>query len=234
MSQQTEDLKKFCLSVGADFVGIADMALLEPDDFTRLEENVKYPYALSIAIRLDDKIINEIESCPTKDYADHYREVNKRLDEVADKVAKHILASGFKAFIIPASKIVDEKNLTGTLSHKAIARLAGIGWQGKSLLIINPFIGPRFRLVTILTDMPLEPDKPIKNRCGGCILCYKHCPAGAIKNVNTDTYYPSREETIDLQKCYQKLLNFKMMDGVNATVCGVCVKVCPYGRRKKQ
>lgn len=234
MLQQTEDLKKFCLSVGADFVGIADMTLLAEDGVTEVEEKLKYPYAVSIAVKLDDKILNDIEDSPTKDYADHYREVNKRLDEIAKNIAEHIGNSGFRSFIIPASKIVDEKNLAGTLSHKAIARLAGIGWQGKSLLIINPFIGPRFRLVTILTDMPLVPDKPIKNRCGGCILCYKHCPATAIKNVNTSTYYHSREEAIDLQRCYQKLLNFKMIDGVNATVCGICVKVCPYGRRKKR
>ncbi len=69
------------------------------------------------------------------------------------------------------------------ISHKAVARMAGLGWQGKSLLLINPEYGPRVRLVTILTDMPLTPDGPVKNRCGACLECVQACPASAIKNA---------------------------------------------------
>ena len=49
-------------------------------------------------------------------------------------------------------------DLFGNISHKAVARTEGIGWQGKSLLIVSPQYGPRIRLATVLTDMPLEPD----------------------------------------------------------------------------
>jgi len=233
MHRQTDSLKKVCIDFGADFVGVADLSLLVGEVGAQREVANKFPFALSIAIKLDDGIVNEIENCPTKDYADHYRDVNRRLDEVAKKCEEYIVSLGYKALAIPASKVVDEKNLLGTLSHKAVARLAGLGWQGKSLLIINPYVGPRFRLVTILTDMKLVADKPIKNRCGACHLCSKHCPANAIKNVKTETYYSTRDEAISLSKCYQKLLEFKSRDGIDATVCGVCVKVCPFGRRKK-
>lgn len=226
-------LKENCYLQGADFVGIADIKEYK-DTLNLLDTQLieKFPFAISIAVRLDDKILEEIVDCPTTKYDDHYREVNQKLDKIATRVCDYIKSLNHNTFHIEASKVVDEKNLGGTISHKAIARLAGIGWQGKSLLIINPEIGPRFRLVTVLTDMPLACDKPLKNRCGKCTLCTKHCPANAILNVNTDSYYANRQDAIDLFKCYQKLLSFKELSGINATVCGVCVSVCPFGRKK--
>ncbi len=231
MQPQTENLKKFCLKAGAHLAKIAD---LKEYVCSFGEEQIIKPfsYALSIAVKLCDEIIEEIEDCPTSAYADHYREINKTLDHIAEKVSGYIKEMGYNSVVIPASKVVDEKNLCGHVSHKAIARLAGVGWQGKSLLIVNPSIGPRFRLVTVLTDMPLIPDKPLKNCCRGCILCTRHCPAQAIKNVKTENYYGERDDAVDLQKCYEKLLEFKSREGIGATVCGVCIKVCPYGRKK--
>lgn len=229
----TETLKENCYLHGADLVGIADIKEYK-DTLNLLDRELieKFPYAISIAVRLDKKILDEIDNGPTAKYADHYREINQKLDKIANRVCEYIKSLNHNAFHIEASKVVDEKNLGGIISHKAIARLAGIGWQGKSLLIINPEIGPRFRLVTVLTDMPLVCDKPLKNRCGKCTLCTKHCPANAIRNVNTDSYYACRQDAIDLCKCYQKLLSFKELPSINATVCGVCISVCPFGRKK--
>lgn len=139
---------------------------------------------------------------------------------------------GFQGMAIPASELVDENNLLGSISHKAVARMAGLGWQGKSLLLINLEYGPRVRLVTILTDMPLLPDRPIKNRCGACLECVQACPASAIKNASTDSYYPGRDVAIDLEKCHQKLIEFKALPGINTRICGVCIKACPIGKRR--
>lgn len=234
MIEETQKLKEFCFKVGADLVGIADFSLYLKSVALPPEEFKVFPVAISIAVKLDDDIINDIEGSPTISYADHYREVNKRLDNIAMTVRGYLLSMGCNATVIEASKITDEKNLCGIVSHKALARLGGLGWQGKSLLIVNPHIGPRFRLATILTDKRLVYDSPLKNRCGSCVLCFKHCPAKAIKNVGTKSYYQSREEAVDLKKCYNKLLEFKATKGIEATVCGVCVKVCPYGRKYKE
>lgn len=226
--RQTNQLKERCKAFGADIIGIADMKLYIGND-----SFAEFPFAVSIAVRLDDRTVNEIHDQPTADYADHYRSVNNRLDGIADKVSSYITELGYNAKKVPASQIVDEKDLKGSISHKAVARLAGLGWQGKSLLIVNEKFGPRFRLVTVLTNMPLLVDKQVKNRCGGCTLCTKFCPSQAIKNVNTVTYYKTREEAVDIKRCYSKLVEFKALEGVNATVCGVCVKVCPFGRKKR-
>lgn len=217
-----EEIKNFLFSQGAFAVGIADVRAF----------NLSYERAVSFCLRLDDSIIDSIGSTPTPEYADHYREINKKIDEISERLVNFLEEFGYQAKLIPASKILDDKELLGELSHKAVARIAGIGWQGKSLLIINPNIGPRFRLGTVLTNAKIEPDSPIKNRCGRCTECTKACPSGAIKNVSTKDYYKDREEAIDLKKCYEKTLYFKSLDGIGATICGVCVKVCPWGRKK--
>jgi len=38
-----------------------------------------------------------------------------------------------------------------------------------SLLLITPQYGSRVRLVTVLVNVPLISDKPVKNRCGSCM-----------------------------------------------------------------
>ncbi len=110
--------------------------------------------------------------------------------------------------------------------------MAGIGWQGKSLLVVNPEFGPRLRLATILTDMPLTPDTPLLNQCGKCKACVVFCPAKAIKNVSTESNYDSPEIAVDLNKCGEKLYEFAKLPDVGVRICGVCVKVCPYGNKK--
>lgn len=230
----TPDIKTFCKSIGADLVGIADLAPFK-HGWVVLPQNLLEPYtrAISIAMHVNDDIINSISDGPTPEYAQHYRSVNASLDRITSKIVRWITEKEFHAMSIPASHIVDESSLLGNISHKAVARMAGIGWQGKSLLIISPEYGPRIRLATVLTNMPLEADQPLKNRCGRCMECAKACPASAIKNVSTESHYESRDEAIHLEKCHAKTKEFKAMPGIGARICGVCVKVCPFGKKSR-
>ena len=108
-----------------------------------------------------------------------------------------------------------------------------MGWQGKSLLLVNPRYGPRIRLVTVLTNALLKIDGPIRNRCGKCMLCRDACPVGAIKGVGTKKHYRNRSEAIYLGRCVEKLAGeFSKLSHVGAPICGICVKVCPVGRNK--
>ena len=159
--------------------------------------------------------------------------VNASLDRITAQLAEWITARGSSAHAIPASQSVDETHLLGSISHKAVARLAGIGWQGKSLLIVSPQYGPRIRLSTVLTDMALTFDKPLRNRCGTCNECTKACPASAIMNIRTEDRYANREEALHFSRCVEQTLAFKARPGIGYSICGVCVKVCPFGRRSR-
>ena len=218
---------------GADCAGVADLAPFR-GTLPSLSEHLidGYDFAFSIAVRLDDPVISAIKDHPTVEYADHYRVVNGKLDAIAAGVVAFVTKKGYKALAVPASQILDEKSLVGAISHKAVARMAGVGWQGKSLLIVHPELGPRIRLATVLTDMPLIPDKPISQRCGTCAECSKACPAQAIRNVNAQEGYGSRDQALYFDRCAEQTLKFKGLPGIGARICGVCVRACPFGGKR--
>lgn len=228
-----QELKDYCRAQGADVVGIADLAPFKAG-WPVIPHGLLDPYsaAVSMALRLDPPIIEALPDRPTQAYAEHYRDINRRLDVIAEGVRDWIQHSGHQAFAIPASAILSEERLMGALSHKAVARMAGIGWQGKSLLIINEDYGPRIRLVTVLTDMPLNADAPVKNRCGACAKCAEACPVQAILNVGTEDRYEVREDALYLDKCNARSFENFAIPEVGARICGLCIQACPWGLKQ--
>ncbi len=172
---------------------------------------------ISIAVRLSDKVLEGIDDKPTKLYYHHYRQVNFLLDRIALQLALLIQREGFQSVPIPASQVVDWTNQKGHLSHKLVARHAGLGWIGRNNLLVNPTFGARIRLATILTDLPLPVNHPMKGDCGECRVCVSVCPTGAIGET---------PEQFDHIKCYEKLREFQRSGLVGQYICGVCVKAC--------
>ena len=235
MGTTTAEIKEEAKRLGASLVGIADLLLLEDIKCEPADLLQQYKHAISMAVKLPNAVFEQLNDRPTPLYSQVYQNANTVLDQIAFQLCSHIEQQGFKALPIPASQPLDMTLFNSHLSAKAVANAAGLGWQGKSLLIITPEYGPRVRLVTVLTDMPLTPDKPLKNRCGSCTACTDACVAKAIRNVATEFHYASREEALDFQKCADKLVNeFNQMAGINKPICGICIKVCPWGRKLKR
>lgn len=230
----TRRLKEFARSLGADLVGIADLKLLrgirtDPPDLLE-----KYTRAVSIGMRLSDGVIDAIVDRPTPLYQQHYAKVNALLDDIALRITQYLQGSGGVAMPIPASQVLDKTQWSSYLSHKAVAVAAGIGWQGKSLLLVNGAYGPRVRLATILTELELAPDQPVKNLCASCSVCADACPVGAIKNVNTELHYSDRDEALNFHRCVARVTeNSEIIPLVDTLICGVCIRACPFGQRKK-
>ena len=224
-----EDLKDKIMGLGASLVGVADTELLR--ELATYPSNLLDPFrwAVSIGVVLPRAVFEQIVDRPTPTYCSIYRTANRFLDQIALVTANLLEGDGFNSLPIPASQTVELESHCGAISHKAVGRMAGLGWQGKSLLLVNPEHGPRIRLVTVLTDAPLTADVPIENRCGDCVSCVEACPAGAIKGVSTKDHYGSREEAVDLQSCLDQLAEFMRLPGITDTVCGLCIKACPYG-----
>ncbi|HWR02843.1 MAG TPA: 4Fe-4S double cluster binding domain-containing protein, partial [Humidesulfovibrio sp.] len=222
-------------SWGASLVGIADLERLRGIETEPAELFDGFSRAVSIAVRLSDPVLDAIIDRPTPLYSQHYQKVNALLDELALKASLALQQAGGRALPLPASQILDAARLTSYVSHKAVAVAAGIGWQGKSLLAVSPQYGPRIRLVTVLTDLPLTPDEPLKNRCGGCTACTDACPAQAIRGANTDSHFGSREEALFFERCrVQVLEEFAKLPHIHGGICGVCVSVCPWGRQAER
>lgn len=226
-------VKKEAMKLGADIVGIADLDLV--DGISTIPDNFLDPYsrAIIIGIAISPDIFELIQNEPTPLYVHHYQTTNSLLDNITLLLQNKLLIHGFKALAIPASQIIDPENQMGQVSHKALARAAGIGWLGKSLLLVTPKYGPRVRLATILTDAPLDTDKPLPNHCGECRKCQEACPANAIKGILWEEHPESREEALYFSKCVEKLtLDFAKRPNIGKSVCGICIKVCPWGRKR--
>jgi epoxyqueuosine reductase len=231
----TNRIKNQIVDWGADLVGIADVALLKGIRTSPLDLLDSYIRAVSIAVHIPVAVFEMIDEQPTPIYASTYKVANRLLNEIALNLSRKMQDEGYLSLPIPASQITDKNNWYGAISHKAVSRMAGLGWQGKNLLLITPQYGSRVRLVTVLTNAPLTPDAPIKNRCGKCMLCHDACPVGAIKGVNTVDHYESRNEALYFEKCVEKLTeDFVKLPEIGTPICGICIKVCPFGRQVKK
>ena len=217
-------LEALATELGFDLFGVADVAGLRGGFLLEPRTRDRFGLAISLGKRLNDAVLEDIDDHPTPLYFHHYRQTNAFLDRGALLLAGRIQEFGHGALPIAASQIVDWKNQRAHVSHKHIGRAAGLGWFGRNNLLVNARLGARFRLVTILTDMPLEPNGPPADDCGTCRACIASCPAAAIKE---------RREDFDHRACFEKLKEFQRQRLVSQFICGVCVKACrgPKGRK---
>ena len=173
--------------------------------------------AVVLGVRLQDAVLNTIADQPTLLYFHLYRQANYQLDRAAFEMADLLQQAGFASMAIPASQIIGRNPMRGHLSHKLLGWAAGIGWIGRSSLLIHTEHGARMRYVSVLTNAPLPAGEPHAGSCGECRRCAAVCPAGAIHESFRN---------FNLQACYEKLCEFQRMPGIGQHICGVCVKAC--------
>lgn len=215
-----EELRESCLRDGVSLFGVGKVEPVREAFHPSIADVAKgLDHGISFGFCLSEAVMETVEDRPTLIYKHHYRTVNWLLDRVAFKCAGLIQAKGFRALPIPASQLVDWKAQLGHLPHVLTAHQAGLGWIGKSNLLVNPVHGAMVRYATVLTDMPLSLDSPAEGNCGECRECINVCPAGAI----TETGY-------DRWKCFSKLKEFSRLKGIGVMICGLCVKVCKGGK----
>jgi epoxyqueuosine reductase len=213
----TRDLKAFARDLGFDLFGVADVTALRADFLLEPATRDRFGLALSLGKRLSDAVLDDIHDHPTSIYFHHYRQMNFFLDRGALLVADFIQKRGRRSLAIAASQIIDWEKQRAHVSHKHVGRAAGLGWFGRNNLLINPELGARFRLVTVLTDMPLEPDSPLERDCRACRACAAACPAGAIKDTR---------DAFDHRACFEMLKDFRKKGYSNQFICGICVRDC--------
>ncbi|NYB51764.1 MAG: epoxyqueuosine reductase [Methanobacteriaceae archaeon] len=229
-----QNLREISSLEGADFYGVADLS--SAHDFIRDQggdEVASYPRAISLGMRIMDSIVDQLPHREERSVALNYRHhgyeiINMRLDLLASRLSSCVQSAGFRALPIPASQRYDDERICGVISHKLAANLAGHGWIGKSCLLITPQAGPRVRWITIPTDAPLKvTGKKMNDHCGNCTGCVDICPVSAFtgapfhEDENRDVRY-------DARKCEEYLGS-----GEEWNVCGLCIYICPHGRKKK-
>jgi epoxyqueuosine reductase len=118
---------------------------------------------------------------------------------------------------------------TGPVLERDHAALAGIGWHGKSTMLIDEKLGTWFFLAEILTTLELPADDPARDRCGTCERCINACPTGAI----------TAPHKLDARRCISYLtielkssipLELRPLIGDRIFGCDDCLDACPWNR----
>lgn len=151
---------------------------------------------------------------------DYHKVLNDKMEILANRLKE--IDSNFEY-----RRVVD----TGPLLEKAIAKKAGIGWQGKNTLIINNKYGSKISIGYLLTNIEFEIFEENKkildyNDCGDCKICISACPTKALNG----------DYTMNSKKCISYLTQTKntipydLRDkmGIQVYGCDICQSVCPH------
>lgn len=101
----------------------------------------------------------------------------KPLRKIASALVAELKASDHRGEVL-----IDDNRLV----DRAAAARAGVGWIGKSTMLLSPGHGPWLLLGTVVTDAPLGSTPPMARGCGTCVACIPACPTGAITNQGLD------------------------------------------------
>ena len=196
-----------------------EMAWLDRNKERRTDPQLVLPGARSVIVLAMNYLPVENASSNIARYAwgeDYHELIENRLRELDIFLKRH---GGLQKCYVD----------TGPILERDFAADAGIGWHGKSTMLINPKLGTWFFLAEILSTLEIEADVPIKDRCGQCTRCIEACPTGAITGPHQ----------MDARRCISYLtielkgsipLELRPLIGNRIYGCDDCLSVCPWNR----
>ena len=222
-------LREMILEWGATLTGYADVS-------TGLAPELRsMPNAIAIAVKHPaDRGTYKCGSMMA--YSNQHEDVDQVLATVQKKITTYLKTRGWRTLAIPP----DTARVDGTFisrlyslfPHKTAATCSGLGWIGKSGLLVNLEYGARLSWATVLTDAPLEvSQEPYReSKCGSCQRCVNACPASAIRDVKWRRGEKA-ELFIDVKACADYMgYTVKVFQKY---ICGLCVLACPLGSKKR-
>jgi len=151
-------------------------------------------------------------------WSNYYQDTRERLQQVADRLTCE-LGSSFRYKI----------SCNGRLAEKPWAARAGVGWYGKHGIITTYELGSWIVIGLLITNLDLEPDRPVAEGCGDCRACLEACPTGAIVEPRV----------VDNRRCLQWMSSRQMslpeevrrIWSDRLYGCTACQDACPLNKK---
>ena len=215
-------IKSAAYFVGADVVGICELPqwAVYSHDMRGEPIECNHKYAICIAV---DQGLETMEAADGNDWisASQSGRGYAMCGYIGGIVASYIRSLGYPAKLhsIRGYEVVVPPLLL----------LSGIGELSRANIVLNPFIGLRYKASVVTTDLPLEPDKPVdfglQDFCDKCGKCARECPSGAISDGDKVMHNNYEKWPNDVEKCTSMRVGNKYGSG-----CGTCIKACPWSK----
>jgi epoxyqueuosine reductase len=177
--------------------------------------SIGVPYRLKSITPPDDEPRGKISR-----YAwghDYHLTLKDRMKRLHALLEREVGRSVEARFLVDTARIVD----------RAVAARSGLGWYGKNTMILVPGHGSWVMLGDLMVNVEIEPDPPLKPKCGRCMMCIDRCPTGAIEPgyvIRTPRCISFL--TIELRDAIPHHL--RPLIGKWVFGCDDCQEVCPY------
>jgi epoxyqueuosine reductase len=241
-----EKIKEKALSLGFDLVGITsadEIDSSQKDQFNNWLQNGCNGQMEFLARNVDNRfkpssILPDAKSiiCTAINYKIEPQPTEKESLEIASYALYpdyHTFIKDKLSLLTDFLKSIDKNVMykicvdSSAIAEKSIVMRAGIGFVGKNRLITNQKFGSFLLLGEIITNLKLEPDKPIeKQDCGKCKKCIEACPTGALCEKGFDARRCISYLTIEHKSEIAEDLKSKI--GMRLFGCEECLKACPY------
>ena len=223
----TKEVKEGVLQEGIDLVGITPVERLMGAPVGRRPTDI-LPTANSVIVAAVH-VLDSVYDLPYTryEYTNQFFILNSRLNSMATTVCEFLESQGYRNLPIPAAYPRVNKEIFGILSHRHAAVQAGIGEFALNNMLTTPQFGSRVRLVSIVTEAELEPDKPFQEAL--CLEKQPECHLACVKNCPVQAI--SEEGVIDKHKCLHYQEQIMPWSAVELR-CGICVASCPIGERQ--
>ncbi len=214
-------LKALAHHLGGDMVGVCEVPLFAW--FSHREDGTEIrPYHRNAVVILLDQGYETMEGASGDDWVSGAQSMRAymRGAQIAGIMAEHVRSLGWSAR--------SQTNVDSDVLHIPLVLHAGLGELSRiGELVLNPFVGPRFKSVVLTTDMPLTPDRHIdfglQDFCTKCTKCARECPCGAISFGTPIMFNGYEIWKPDVEKCTKYRLG-----NMKGAACGRCMKTCPF------
>ena len=230
--QLKTDIYNKAKELGAEIVRSCSVCSWEQEAIQASEfwpQNI-WPWAKNVIVLAIPLFYPMASTAPSMLYQEQYDTSNRIMDNISYFLAKYIMIEKkYRAFFFPRDcydniKVL-LKNPAAAFSHVVAGYYAGVGTFGDSHNLITKEFGPRVRLVSVITDAPIEPDsKYEKNLCIHCKKCLTLCPAKCYTEDGDNLY------TMDKDKCTEYHIE---LVNQHHWPCGHCATFCPVGEDMK-